>query len=425
VKSTLWLRRFRVVLPAAAGAVLLAAGATAASPATAAAPATAPKTTAPPVSTLQSDPIRCWWKTDKTAVQVGERFVLTLTCSVIETSHVTVVPDLSQLEPGTVQLAPFEVLGGVRHADVKAGMWRYFQYEYTMRLIEDNFFRLDVDIPSLNIAYNVQMTEGATAQQGRDHKYVLRPLPIRINSLVPKDTTDIRDATHETFADVEARAARATNELVAAAICFGFAAVLFALAVVKAFARVRARLPAANRALPSGAVVRGCTKEMARVRSDVAHAGWTPETAARALAVLRIAGAVALSKPVAQATVAKSEIHHAGQLVLRKGWWRPKRVSVSAPVGAGSMAQRLAAQNGAPLEGRARTLLEELRDALTAFSAACYGRDIQLDPTTLDQALDQGSAALRQLRWFTLWPRWTAGALMKPITPLEDMAWSR
>src|SRR5207237_463161 len=122
---------------------------------------------------------RCWWKTDKTAVQVGERFTLALTCSVIETSRVTVVPDLNQLEAGVVQLAPFEVLSGVRHQDVKAGMWRYFQYEYSLRLIEDNFFRLDVDIPSLSINYNVQMMEGATAQQGRELKYVLRPLPIR------------------------------------------------------------------------------------------------------------------------------------------------------------------------------------------------------------------------------------------------------
>jgi hypothetical protein len=408
-----WLRFLRIVLPVAAGAVLLVAA------------AAAQKTAAPALRALQSDPIRCWWKTDRTAVQVGERFMLTLTCSVIEISRVTVVPDLTQLEPGTVQLAPFEVLGGVRHQDVKAGMWRYFQYEYTLRLIEDNFFRLDVDIPSLNIAYRVQMTEGSTVQQGRDHKYVLRPLPIRINSLVPKDTTDIRDSSHETFADIEARSFRATSELVAAAICFGFAAVLLALAVVEAFARVRVRAPAVNRALHSGAVVRGCTKEMARLKSDVAHADWTPEAAARAVAVLRIAGAVALSKPVAQTMVAKGDIEHAGQLVLRKGWWRPKRVAISAPVVAGSISQRLAARNGAELEVRTRALLEGLRDALTVFSAACYGRDSQLDRASLDEALEQGRAALRQLRLFTLWPRWTAVALMKPTTPLEDMAWSR
>src|SRR5688572_27422706 len=31
-----------------------------------------------------SDPIACWWKTDKDAVLVGEQFLLTLTCSVLE-----------------------------------------------------------------------------------------------------------------------------------------------------------------------------------------------------------------------------------------------------------------------------------------------------------------------------------------------------
>jgi hypothetical protein len=161
------------------------------------------------------------------------------------------------------------------------------------------------------------------------------------------------------------------------------------------------------------------------LKSDVAHADWTPEAAARAVAVLRIAGAVALSKPVAQTMVAKGDIEHAGQLVLRKGWWRPKRVAISAPVVAGSISQRLAARNGAELEVRTRALLEGLRDALTVFSAACYGRDSQLDRASLDEALEQGRAALRQLRLFTLWPRWTAVALMKPTTPLEDMAWSR
>src|ERR1700722_10659392 len=112
----------RLGLAAVAGATLLSTP-MATSPSTAAA-----------MSTIESEPIRCWWKTDKTAVHVGERFVLALTCSVIETGRVTVVPNLEQLDPGAIRLAPFEVLEGVRHEDIKAGMWRYFQYEYKLRL---------------------------------------------------------------------------------------------------------------------------------------------------------------------------------------------------------------------------------------------------------------------------------------------------
>src|SRR5213596_818909 len=101
-----WLSRLRKVLSVAT-CLLIATNAMAEQKA-------APVAT-PAGATMASDPIRCWWKTDKTAVQVGERFTLALTCSVIETSRVTVVPDLNQLEAGVVQLAPFEVLSGVRH----------------------------------------------------------------------------------------------------------------------------------------------------------------------------------------------------------------------------------------------------------------------------------------------------------------------
>ena len=52
-------------------------------------------------------PIECWWKTDRGAVRVGERFFLTLTCAVVDTDHVKVVVDESSLAPSALQLAPF------------------------------------------------------------------------------------------------------------------------------------------------------------------------------------------------------------------------------------------------------------------------------------------------------------------------------
>ena len=51
---------------------------------------------------VESDPIRCWWKADRTSVRVGEQFGLVLTCGVIETGPITVVPVLNQLEPGAL-----------------------------------------------------------------------------------------------------------------------------------------------------------------------------------------------------------------------------------------------------------------------------------------------------------------------------------
>ncbi|PYR36080.1 MAG: hypothetical protein DMF90_11335, partial [Acidobacteria bacterium] len=80
-------------------------------PATAsAAGLTAPGARASAQDEVGTDPIACWWATDKTSVEVGERFTLTLTCGVIDASRVKVVADLNQLEPAAVALAPFEVV---------------------------------------------------------------------------------------------------------------------------------------------------------------------------------------------------------------------------------------------------------------------------------------------------------------------------
>jgi hypothetical protein len=402
----------QIALAAVASAALLSTAA-ATSPSTAAA-----------TPTIESAPIRCWWKTDKTAVQVGERFVLALTCSVIETGRVTVVPNVDQLDPGAIQVAPFEVLGGVRHEDIKAGPWRYFQYEYTLRLIEDNVFRQDVDIPTLNLTYNVEMTAGAAAQQGRDHTYSLPALPIRINSLVPRNAAGIRDASRETFADIETREFRARGELVAAAILFGFAAVLFGVGVGKLISRVRSRLPVTTRNLTTAALMRACVREVARLAARPGSARWTPESAGQALAVFRIAGAVALSQPVAQVKAPKGARSHEGQVLLRKFWLGSERVLISAPVTERALSSRLAASNGKALGAQPHAVLEGIRQALEVFSAASYTRDAVLDPAALDLALQQGMSALRQLRLFTLWPHWTSRTLLKRTRSLEDMAWS-
>ena len=61
-------------------------------------------------------PIECWWKTDRSAVRVGERFDLTLTCAVLDTDKVKVVVDESSLSPAALHLVPFDIIGGHRFA---------------------------------------------------------------------------------------------------------------------------------------------------------------------------------------------------------------------------------------------------------------------------------------------------------------------
>src|SRR3954462_11657869 len=72
----------------------------------------------PPKPELAVAPIECWWKTDRSAVRVGERFSLTLTCAVLDTDKVKVVVDESSLAPSALHLVPFEIVSGQRFRDI-------------------------------------------------------------------------------------------------------------------------------------------------------------------------------------------------------------------------------------------------------------------------------------------------------------------
>ena len=62
-------------------------------------------------------------------MRIGEAFGLTLTCRVLETDKATVVPNVSNIEPTSLQLTPFEVVGGTRHEDIVRPPWRYLQFD--------------------------------------------------------------------------------------------------------------------------------------------------------------------------------------------------------------------------------------------------------------------------------------------------------
>jgi hypothetical protein len=347
---------------------------------------------------IETDPIRCWWKTDRGAVRVGERFTLALTCGVIETPTIKVVPTLTQIDPGALQIPPFEVVSGRRADDIVSPPRRYFQYEYVVRLIAEGYFGADANIPALPITYNIQSNDGQGAQ-GRDRSYVLPAMPIRVVSLVPKDASDIRDATPETFSAIDARRFRATAAYTAAVVFFAFAVLLVGVALVRAFGRVRRRRPAAARLLPGHTILGGAVRMLKDVKRDVVRGGWTPVLARRALAALRVAGAVALDRQVAQDT-ARTGAEREGQLVIRTGWFRRKRVLVSAPTTPASIARDLSARNGFA----GRRPLEQLQASLTTFNNAAYGRSADLDRAVLDTALDSGMDAVRRVRLGQFWP---------------------
>src|SRR4051812_21370616 len=109
-----------------------------------------------PVVNVEADPIRCWWRTSASAVRVGEPFMVVLTCAVVENETTSVVPDQSRLDPAAMQLPPFEVIGGSRGPDLHSDQRRFFQYQYTLRLINEELFGRDARIPGIEIKYNLE-----------------------------------------------------------------------------------------------------------------------------------------------------------------------------------------------------------------------------------------------------------------------------
>jgi hypothetical protein len=357
----------------------------------AAAPASAQAKRAPRPGEVESDPIRCWWKADRSAIRVGERFTLVLTCGVIETSTIKVVLAVNQLEPGAVSLTPFDAVAGSRHEDVVVAPWRYIQFEYSMRVLSEGFFGQEIAIPALTVTYNLQ-SAGAVNTEGRDQTYVLPPIPMRVLSIVPRVAADIRDESGQTFANVESRRGRATAEIVAASIAFACAAVLAALALVHLAGRFRAHDPKVIRPLAHPAVVRGALTTLQATRSAAAREGWTPALIARAMAALRIAGAATLGRRVAQLHVLNGESERVGQLEVRSGILRRKRVLLSAATTPASLLAAL--ENG---KGASRTAVQPIMDALQLFSVAVYGREGEADSTALNNAVDEALVAVRSL----------------------------
>src|SRR5471030_2078827 len=191
--------------------------------------------------TVQTDPLQCWWRTSAGAVRVGDPFAVVLTCAVLETEDATVVIDQTRLEPSVVQFAPFEVLGGSHGADLRTDQRRFFQYEYRLRLIADGMFGKDVALPETKLTYKVQTKVGQkTSLQGRDQSYVLPAQSIRVLSLVPTDTSDIRDTSSgETFSDIDQRAFRANLFTVIGGVLFVLAGLMAILGLVRLFQRYR------------------------------------------------------------------------------------------------------------------------------------------------------------------------------------------
>jgi hypothetical protein len=326
---------------------------------------------------VEVDPITCWWRTSASAVRTAEPFDIRLTCSVLETEANKAVADFSKLDPTVVQLPPFEVVGGTHAADLVMPGRRFFQYDYRLRLINEDAFGGDVPVPPLEINYRIDsQVAGGDTVQGREQSYLLPRASVRLISIVPDDTNDIRDAPASAFTRIEDRESRANLLQTVAGVLFGLAGVV-ALAVLVGM--MRSKVTASTRALAHLAP-RTILSAVARELDEVQRAGrggWTPELVGRALAALRVAGTFAIGRTVGQRPVGSDGTPVEGELIIAGPFGRGKAfVSGAATTQTASTA---AAPHG-------------LADALQTLTAVRYGRI-----ETLDSSADDAVAVAIQI----------------------------
>ena len=325
---------------------------------------------------VEVEPITCWWRSSTSAVRSGEPFTLMLTCQVVETDTTKVVPDQSKLDPSVVQLQPFEVIGGSKAPDMTVPGKRFFQYEYQLRLINEGAFGADVDVPQLQISYRIesQVARGE-AIQGRDLNYNLLPISIRLLSIVPEDTMDIREAPAAAFQAVEARESRAELLELVGTVLFGLSGVVLLVMLVSLVRARRVKTTTERWRVPARTIASAAQSTLNEVQQS-SRGGWDSELAGRALAAARVAAAMVTGGSVGQS-----------------------KASARAPVDGQLLVKGRLGRGGVLVSGSATPQTVDdanLASSLLVFSRARYGRNDKLDGSALDEALETAMAAARR-----------------------------
>lgn len=352
---------------------------------------------------VEVEPITCWWRTSTSAVRTGEAFTLTLTCAVVETEANKVVADFSKLDPTVVTLPPFEVLGGTHAADLTVPGKRFFQYDYRMRLIAEDAFGSDVAIPPLEISYRVEsQVAGGNTAQGIEQQYSLPHATVRLISLVPDDTTDIRESAAAPFTSIENRDSRANLLQTVAGILFGLAGVIALVVLVGMLRRKAPQSAAAAAHLPPRTILAAVAKELDAVQS-ASRGGWTQELAGRALAAGRIAGSFAIGRPVGQRPAAGGTPVD-GVLVVHAFGKGDVFVSGAATT-----------ESGASVPG--------LSDALKALTVGRYGRIEKFDSMADEGIASAIRITKQQQSAHSLMTEWSS-AFKANVVDLRKKVWS-
>jgi hypothetical protein len=342
---------------------------------------------------VEADPVRCWWRTDRASIRMGEPFEAVLTCAALETASTRVVVDRSRLDPTVLSVPPFDVLGGTTAEDATTAARRFFQYTYQLRLLNDAAFGQDVSLAGLTITYRIDTLTGeGTTSQGRDQTYALPALAVRVLSLVPGGARDIRDASALTFADLEARRFRGRALGIIGWVLYALAGAVVALAIVRAYGALGVPAKARSSLVSGRAILQRAKGELAEVTRARQADGWTDALVARAAAALRLVGGYAIGAPAAQSIGRAAQVAE-GQLALSQGLLRRRHALVSSSV------------TPAALTAAAETdgAVQRVRDGLTAATAARFGR-ARVDEGAVESAVTAAGELAGRLAWRHSWP---------------------
>ena len=321
---------------------------------------------------------------------MGERFSWSLTCGVIETSRHHSGAGGQPARAGAISLTPFEAVSrrpprGRRRRAVALHPVRVLDAAAERRVLRAG--------REHSVADGDLQPPVAGAGKPRDATRRMSCRRCRCACCrwcrAPPATSATPRARH--LPNVESRRFRATAAVVGASIAFAFAAVSArAGAGPRSRGRFRVRDAKAVRPLSRRPSLRGCLAGAASARSEAARDGWTPPLMARALAALRIAGAVALGRRVAQAHVENGEAERVGQLEVRTGLLRRKRALLSAATTPPALltAHRATARGAA---SRRPTLQPIMRRAAAVQRRGVRPRAAKPTAIALNNAVDDAS----------------------------------
>jgi len=366
---------------------------------------------------VEVEPVTCWWRTRVSSVRVGEPFALLLTCSILETEAAKAVVDRSRLGTASVQFPPFEVMGGSQADDHLTPGRRFIQYEYQLRIVNEDSFGRDIAIPEMEISYRIESKVQQDASvQGREQTYILQPLPLRVQTLVPDTARHIRESSVPTLGDIAGREFRARMLRLVALILFGVAALMLVVAALRWIGRKRAERSAASRhLLPHRVVLGGVRSELKALQRDT-RAGWTTESVARGLTASRIVASYLAGHAVSQRSVESAV--SAGELQLNGGLVARKKVAVSGATTAHSL-------NGTGGRAASDIAASDMDAALLSLTRARYGRVDTLDGSALDDALATATRATARVASRHTVVAEMLAAIGRSLSSLKPKAWAR